>query len=132
MIGLDTNVLARYIVRDDVKQAEIAEEVIDSLSAENPGFVTLITTVELYWVLSRVYRLPVSDTLEALRDLAESTEIEVEQPDVFFAGLRSAERQGSDLADALIAGIGLRAGVGCTVTFDRRAANRAGMRLIGD
>ena len=41
MIGLDTNVLVRYIMQDDAKQAAEATKLIESLSATEPGFVTL-------------------------------------------------------------------------------------------
>jgi predicted nucleic-acid-binding protein len=52
MIGLDTNVLVRYIMQDDVKQAAKATKLMESLSAQAPGFITLVSVVELVWVLS--------------------------------------------------------------------------------
>ena len=52
MIGLDTNVLVRYIMQDDPRQSPKAARLIESLDAENPGFVTVVSVVELYWVLT--------------------------------------------------------------------------------
>jgi predicted nucleic-acid-binding protein len=50
--GLDTNVLARYLMQDDPRQSPRATRLIESLSAEAPGFVPVVTIVELVWVLS--------------------------------------------------------------------------------
>jgi predicted nucleic-acid-binding protein len=57
MIGLDSNVLARYIAGDDASQSAAAARVIESLSAESPGFVPLVVIAELVWVLQYSYRL---------------------------------------------------------------------------
>src|ERR1700677_5166804 len=57
MIGLDTNVLVRYIMQDDVKQSLLATRLIESCSPESPGFVPLVSIVELFWVMSSAYRL---------------------------------------------------------------------------
>jgi predicted nucleic-acid-binding protein len=53
MIGLDTNVLVRYIMQDDVKQSPKATALIESLDSDHPGFITLVFVVELYWVLTK-------------------------------------------------------------------------------
>ena len=52
MIGLDTNVLVRYIMQDDPKQSIMATQLIESLDVDGPGFVTLASIIELYWVLT--------------------------------------------------------------------------------
>ena len=57
MIGLITNVLVRYIMQDDAKQSALATRVLESLTAESPGFVPLVAAVELAWVLSSAYEL---------------------------------------------------------------------------
>ena len=57
MIGLDTNVLARYIMQDDAAQAKKATKLIESLTPTEPGYVPLVVVVELFWVLSRSYEL---------------------------------------------------------------------------
>ncbi len=51
MIGLDTHVLVRYIMQDDPVQAAQATDLIETLSETRPGFVTLVSVVELVWVL---------------------------------------------------------------------------------
>ena len=57
MIGLDTNVLVRYIMQDDAKQSPKATRLIESLTTDEPGFVSVVSVVELGWVLSSSYGL---------------------------------------------------------------------------
>lgn len=52
MIGLDTNVLVRYIMQDDPKQSAKASKLIESLDGNNQGYITMVSVVELYWVLT--------------------------------------------------------------------------------
>ena len=59
MIGLDTNVVVRYIAQDDPVQSRKATQIIEQrLTEDDPGFVSLVTMVETVWVLDRVYGLP--------------------------------------------------------------------------
>ena len=52
MIGLDTNVILRYLLQDDPKQTSQANQVVDrQLSQQNPGFISLVTVLEMVWVL---------------------------------------------------------------------------------
>lgn len=52
MIGLDANVIVRYIMQDDARQSKLASRRVESLTVEEPGFVPLIAVIELVWVLS--------------------------------------------------------------------------------
>ena len=56
MIGLDTNVLVRYVMQDDPEQSVRATALVESLSVEQPGFVALVAVVELVWVLTEIGR----------------------------------------------------------------------------
>jgi predicted nucleic-acid-binding protein len=58
MIGLDTNILVRYLAQDDPVQSPRATQIIEHDLAEGrPGFISLVTMVETVWVLDRIYRL---------------------------------------------------------------------------
>jgi predicted nucleic-acid-binding protein len=58
MIGLDTNILVRYLAQDDPTQSRIAAEVIEHrLNEGNPGFVSVVAMAETVWVLDRNYHL---------------------------------------------------------------------------
>jgi predicted nucleic-acid-binding protein len=130
MIGLDTNVLVRYIMQDDSKQSPLATRLVESLTAESPGFVPLVAIVELAWVLSSAYDLSRSQLVEAFEALLRTQELVVERGDTVWKGLRLLQRSGGDFADCLIACSAEAAGCAKTLTFDRGAAKNGGMTLV--
>lgn len=129
MIGLDTNVVVRYLVQDDPEQSARASELIDELTETEPGYLSLVTVVELYWVLHRVYKVEADRCAELLEGLLEARELRVDRSAVVRSAL-AAHRNGLDFADAVIAELGRTAGCDHTVTFDRRAARGSAMRLL--
>ncbi len=129
MIGLDTNVIVRYLVQDEPDQSATASAVIDALTAEDPGFLSLVTLVELYWILRRAYRISTARCAELIEGLLNSRELRIDQESVVRAAL-AASLGGLDFADAVIAELGRGAGCEHTVTFDRRAAPSNQMRLL--
>lgn len=129
MIGIDTNVLARYVLLDDDDQFAAASEFIHSLTPERPGFITHVALVELHWVLHRLYRVPRDECLKVFNRFVETMELEFEDGESVVRALALAQ-DGADFADALIAASGELFGVTETVTFDRGAANRLGWRAL--
>ncbi|WP_407317615.1 type II toxin-antitoxin system VapC family toxin [Isoptericola halotolerans] len=129
MIGLDTDVLIRYVVRDDAEQTRLADELVDGFTTDSPGFVPVLVLVECWWVLDLAYSYPVDRRRAFVEALLASQELRVDQADTVRAALR-ATRDGADLADALIAVIALEAGCERVMTFDRRAARAAGMTRL--
>ncbi len=130
MIGLDTNVIVRYVVQDDPAQTAAATRVIDSLSAENPGFVSLVVVAELAWVLDFSYQAKQEKIERVLQTLLESKEIIVEQAETVVHALRLFRAGGANFVDFLIERSGHAAGCDHTFTFDQKAARSAGMRLL--
>ncbi len=130
MIGLDTNVLVRYIMQDDAKQSPKATKVIESLTVDAPGFVSLISVVELGWVLSSSYGLTRSQFEQALDVLLRTKEIVVDRADQVLKALRVFKASSADFADCLIERSAFAAGCDRTLTFDVSAAKTAGMTLI--
>lgn len=130
MIGLDTNVLVRYVVVDDPVQVPLVRELMESLTPADPAFVSLVTLVELTWVLRRGYGLSTADVRTVVDSLLSAKELVVERAELVARALTESAGAGSDVADALVAGLGRTAGCSETVTFDRRAARLPGMRLL--
>ena len=130
MIGLDTNVVVRYIMQDDVKQSPQATRLIESLSADAPGFVPLVSVVELAWVLSSAYELDRDQLCEAFEGLLRTKELIVERAEIVWKALRVFQRANADFADCLIACSAAAAGCARTMTFDRFAAKSGGMTLL--
>lgn len=129
MIGLDTNVIVRFLVQDDPAQAALASSLITSLTAEGPGYISSVVLVEAFWVLRRGYKLTTTDVVAALLALVSADEILVEQRDAVRTALRESQ-DGFDFADALVALDGARRGCEYTATFDRKASEFRGMRLL--
>src|SRR5437763_816485 len=122
MIGLDTNVLVRYLAQDDPVQSRKATELIERrLSEEEPGFISVVAMAEVIWVLERAYGLADQDVAAAIEGLLQAEVLVVEnEQEVFQAMIALKEGRGS-FADALIGGLGAKAGCSRTFTFDRRA-----------
>ncbi|MFC8042138.1 PIN domain-containing protein [Nocardia sp. NPDC057353] len=129
MIGLDANVLVRYLTQDDPEQSALANAVIDELTEGDPGYVTMLVLAEIYWVLRRGYRQSPEAVTDVLLGLLDSAEIVVERADTVRQALRRAA-DGADFADALVEQLSTEAGCERTVTFDPRAGDGAGMRLL--
>ena len=130
MIGLDTNVLVRYFVKDDPEQTRRAVGLIHALTPTEPGFVGLAVLVELIWVITRRYRMKRDAISQTLAILLTSREIVVEQSDTVRAALQFHRSGNAGFADCLIAASAKAAGCSQTVTFDRIAARDAGMELV--
>lgn len=124
MIGIDTNVLVRYIVRDDAAEARTATRVIEGeCSAEDPGLVSLVVLCELVWVLDRGYGYARSDIAGVVRGILSVAELDVENGELAWAALRRFESARADFADYVIGLVARQNGAPTTVTFDRRAAD---------
>ena len=130
MIGLDTNVLVRYIMQDDPKQSPKATRLIESLDSENLGFITVVSVVELYWVLTSCYGLSGHDVKQAFEALLRAKQIVVDRADQVLRALRVFDDGKADFADCLIERIASSAGCAETLTFDAGAAKYAGMSLV--
>ncbi|WP_428506793.1 PIN domain-containing protein [Roseateles sp.] len=130
MIGLDTNVLVRYIMQDDAKQAAKATKLIEGLTADAPGFVPLVSVVELVWVLSSCFDLTREQIAQMLEVLLRSKQLVIDQAEHVVRALRAFSAGNADFADCLIERTAAAAGCAQTMTFDVAAAKTAGMTLI--
>ena len=126
MIALDTNVLLRDLVRDDPAQAAAAAKLLDSLSSESPGFVSLIVICELVWALDYTYRQSRDTIAATLKLLVDVPQLVVEQQMLVERAIGGV----GDIADMLIHAVGAAHGTIRTVTFDRKFAKLDGVDLI--
>lgn len=122
MIGLDTNILVRYLAQDDPIQSPIASNLIERrLTEENPGFISVVAMAETVWVLERAYGLANQDIAEAIERTLQTDVLVVEcEQEVFTAMIALKDGLGS-FAGALIGALGTKAGCLRTLTFDRNA-----------
>ena len=131
MIGLDTNVLVRYLAQDDAKQAALANRLIDKqLSTVKPGFISLVVLAELCWVLKRLYGAGGAELIDTVNDLLGLPQFHVERRDVVQGAIGRAKGAKAGFVDALIAEMAAADGCSHTLTFDKNAARTVGMKLL--
>ena len=130
MIGLDTNVLVRFIMQDDARQAAKATKLVEGLSAQMPGFISIVSVVELVWVLTGSYGLARAQVAAALESLLRSKELVVDRADLVTQALSRYRSAGADFADALIERMAVAAGCSTTMTFDAGAVKAASMTPV--
>ena len=132
MIGLDTNVLVRYLTQDDPKQAALANQLIEErLTQEAPGFVSLVALVELVWVLEGAYDCDRAGIASVLQRILRAKPLVVERADAAWQAARQFATGKADFADCIIERSGHANDCAHTLTFDRLAAKDAGMVLLG-
>jgi predicted nucleic-acid-binding protein len=130
MIGLDTNVIIRYLTQDDIKQAKKATNLIETeLSSNEPGFITLITLVEITWVLESCFDQSKKDVLNVLQGLLTTKQLIVESANFAYIAMRRCTKASTDFSDALITVISEHEGCTKIVTFDKKARS-VGMELL--
>lgn len=126
MIALDTNVLVRYLVNDDSRQAEAARALLLTLTREEPGFVGREVAVELAWVLERAYGFSRDEVATVFEALVATEELQVEAADDVIRSADGYRRGGSGFSDQMIAAAARRSGASTLYTFDGRAARLPG------
>jgi len=131
MIGLDTNVLIRYLTLDDPVQSAKATELIERrLTAKNPGFVSIVAMVETVWVLDRAYSLTAQEISAAVERLLQVEVLSIENEQQVFTAMVALKQGRGSFSDALIAELGVRAGCARTLTFDRKALRLPGFEIV--
>jgi len=122
MIGLDTNVIVRYLTQDDPVQSRKATELIErGLTEVSPGFVSIVAMIETVWVLERIYGLPAEEIATAIERMLEVDVLVVEDDQEVFVAMMAIKDGRGSFADALIGALGTKAGCSHIVTFDQKA-----------
>jgi len=130
MIGLDTNIILRYLVQDDPAQSPKATARIEQLSESQPGFISLVVIAETAWSLKRFYRLSDIAVATTIERLLQASEFLVQDEQQVFYAVAAAKEGRASLPDALIGALGSKAGCDHTLTFDRKAARLPQFELL--
>jgi predicted nucleic-acid-binding protein len=131
LIGLDTNVLIRYIVRDDHRQAEAATRLIESrCTPEDPGLINPIVLCELVWVLIRGYGYDRRMVAGVVRRILSVRELRVDGAESAWRAIRLYEQGKADFADYLIGLSNQDKKAETTYTFDRTAAESNLFKMV--
>ena len=130
MIALDTNVLIRYLTRDNPEQAEAARALLQGLTTDNPGFICREVVIEVVWVLERSYRFRRERIANIVVELVATDTLVIED-DNDVAQAAAVYREGSaDFSDLMILSAANRVGAQPLYTFDRRFARLDGTELV--
>ena len=130
MIGLDTNILVRYLTQDDPIQSPLATDVLEvCLTEDNPGFISVVAMVETVWVLDRAYDLADDEIVRALEGMLQADTLVIDHEQEVFTAMIALKEGSGSFADALIGALGARAGCSRTMTFDKTALRLPGFEL---
>lgn len=131
MIGLDTNVVIRYLVQDDKKQSDLATQFIEkTLTVEEPGYINHVCLCEITWVLQRCYGVTKPQLQAIIESLLTTKQFLVENVEVAWKSLRAFNESGAEFSDALIGQANVYHGCEFTVTFDKKASSLSGFNLL--
>jgi predicted nucleic-acid-binding protein len=127
MLGLDTNVLIRYLVQDDRRQYEKARRLILREAGKGePVLISLLVLLEIEWVLRSRYGLSKAEILAAFSALLDAADLAFEDETSVEYALYSWKDSAADFADCLIEARNRRLGCRATATFDGKALKLAG------
>ena len=122
MTAIDTNVLVRYLVLDNLEQAEAARELLEGLTPEQPGFICREVILEVVWVLERTYGFSRDQIADVLLELAATDTLVIEAAEDVVSAAEIYRQGGTDFSDLMILAAAINAGAGPLYTFDRKFA----------
>ena len=124
MIGLDTNILLRYLVQDDPVQSARATEIITRLTEQDPGFISLVIILETVWVLKSLYKRSRQEIANDIENVLAADTLEVQNEQEVYQAVVALRNGTGTFEDALIGSLGIWRGCATTLTFDEKAAQR--------
>lgn len=131
MIGLDTNILIRYLVQDEPIQSKKAvSEIEKGLSSGCTFFIADIVLCELVWVLETAYGYERPKISMVLDRILRTKQFQFTDKDVLWQSLNDYKNKKGDFSDHLIGWSGRRAGCRETLTFDSACKNNPLFRML--
>jgi predicted nucleic-acid-binding protein len=131
MLGIDTNVLVRFLVQDDPAQFEKALKLIKrEVAAGRRVFINQLVLLETEWVLRSRYAAPKEKIIAAISGLLEAVDVQLEDEAAIEEALYMWKEASADFADCLIAAKNRRMGCRETATFDIKAAKLQGFVVV--
>lgn len=131
-LGLDTNVLLRFLLNDDTHQANIARtQIQQAIDGGEPVRISLLTLLETEWVLGSCGKRDKATIIQTLQKLLESRDIEIENESILEQALYYYKNSKADFADCLMLSRYQQGGCSTMLTFDRKAAQLPYCQLLG-
>lgn len=131
MNALDTNILVRFLMADDVKQAQKVHQLFsESEKTKSELFITILVVVELIWVLESAYNIPRKDIINAIDDMLQMPILRFEHQPTLYKFIKTAINNNFDLSDLLISLIAKTLKCETTLTFDKKASKFEYFKLL--
>lgn len=132
MIGLDTNVLVRYLTQDDAAQARRANTLLSEAAAKGDRcFIGSVVLCELAWVLRGAYDFDKATIVSVLERILATAQFAIDEKDLVRRAVDDYRTGKADFADYVIGHRGHEAGCAATATFDRRLKGNRMFQLLG-
>ncbi|WP_426127038.1 PIN domain-containing protein [Pararhizobium sp. PWRC1-1] len=130
-IGVDTDILVRLFVKDDVRQFASVARLVNTLKDDDVFFINIVVLIETLWTLSRQYGYQKPQLLALAQALLERSDLEVDQYEIVGNAINISRLLGADISDALIGELNRLSDCAHTLTFDAKAATTVpGMELL--
>jgi predicted nucleic-acid-binding protein len=122
MLGIATDVLARYLTRDDQPQFEKARRLIDGgVSQGEPVLVSLLVLLDTEWVLRSRYELAKSEIVAAFAALLDTADLAFEDEQSIERAIYAWKNSAADFSACLTAARNIRLGCRATATLGTEA-----------
>lgn len=131
MMGLDTNIVLRYLLQDDAVQSGKVNRLVDGLSPDQPGFINVATVLEIVWVLRSLFKLTPAEISTQVEQLLATDVFQVQNEQQVFQAAFALKRGLGEFEDALIGALNAWAGCSESVTFDRGTSRLPHFRVLG-
>jgi len=130
MVGLDTNIVVRFVMQDDARQAVVANRIFnEEISPVSKGYIASIVLCEAVWVLVRSFKLNRRNIATAVETLLQASSLEIEHRQCAWDALRDFKNNSADYSDCLLARVNRQNGAPSTLTFDQDASQLEYFRL---
>ena len=131
MIGIDTNVLVRYITQDDEAQSAIATEFIENYCASGKKiFINHLVVCELVWVLKKCYKLSKPEIINVIKSIIQVSQFSIENVQIIWQALTDYQKGAADFADYVVGRTNIFNNCDKTITFDKKAGKSKGFALL--
>ena len=131
MIAVDTNIIIRFLVKDDDTQAsKVFDRFKKAEANKETFFVTSVVVLEVIWVLESVYEYSREEILSAMESLTRLTILRFENIDLIHDFLSLSEKSNQDLSDVLIGLCARYNGCDYTLTFDKKASKSSLFEMV--
>jgi predicted nucleic-acid-binding protein len=123
VIAIDTNILLRLMVMDNLEQKERAEALLENaLTGRQSVFINAIVLAEYVWTMARTYRASRQEQAAAVRELIDRPPYRLFDESIVEKALKAFEASKADFGDCLIGAINQAQSAEVTYSFDEAAA----------